>query len=69
MSMTARRQAEEHMTLNNFVGEPRRVADTHCKNAPAWTIIVTATSAVIVYEDDPHSVCSVGNEPGRFIDC
>lgn len=42
--------------------EPRRMLDTFNDDAPAWTV----TRGVVVYEDEPDCLVSLGVEPGRW---
>lgn len=64
----AQRTAIKLRRLKKLPGDPRRVLDTRHDNAPAWTVMVDEVDrcAVVVYEDDPNTVASVGFEPGRW---
>lgn len=44
----------------------KRYCDMDNRGAPCWIVTVDRTSAVVVYEDDPASVVSTGNAPGRY---
>lgn len=60
--------AKEAMLLNHIDGEPRRSVDTgFAKPFVCWVIFENEDGAIVVYGDDPKSVVSTGNHPGRFI--
>lgn len=66
--MTAEETARETCLLNNFPHVSRRMLDTSFPDRPAcWMVQVNDDSAVVVYEDEPCTVASVGNHPGRFV--
>lgn len=68
---TAYDVALETRKHNHFPGNPEHYLDTRNKNAPAWSVRMNPKSApesaIVVYDDDPSSVCSVGAEPGRWL--
>ncbi len=56
--------------LNNFSGEPERYLDAAHDNAAAWTIVVyddDRCCAIVVYEDKPDTVASLGWDAGRWV--
>lgn len=69
MASEAKRLANETRALNGFAGRAHLRADGEYSGDRCWMISETEVSAVVVYEDDPSAVCSVGNRPGRFTEC
>ena len=55
--------------LNNFdTGKVRQALDTDYRQCPpCWIILEQPDRAEVVYEDDPASIASTRNRPGRFV--
>lgn len=52
-------------------GSVRRVFDTDFPNRPACWLVresVEESWAIVVYEDEPRTIVSAGNRPGRYQD-
>lgn len=67
-SQTARDTAIEIAKLNGFCSLVWRAVDNEFeKKFPCWVVSIQSNNAVVIYEDEPETVTSTGNHPGRFL--
>jgi len=66
---TAHKMAIEIARLNDIdLTKVRPALDTHTEQfSPCWVILEAPDRAEVVYEDDPDTVLSARNRPGRFV--